>query len=278
MMRGLLLVGVTAAGLAIAGVSWAAGGAKIESRHWSFQGLFGTFDRGALQRGYQVYAEVCAACHSLKYMHYRNLQAIGFTEEQVKKIAADVEVTDGPNDEGEMFERPGRPGDRFKSPFANDKAAAAGNNGVVPPDLTLMTKARLRGPDHTYAILTSYQEAPPPVEKNACRTEVKTKAADGTEKVEFSAPEIADGQYYNAAFPGCVISMAPPLSEDAVEFADGTKATVAQMAADVTTFLSWTAEPELEERKRMGVKVILFLLVLTGLFYALKRKIWSDVH
>lgn len=276
-MRGRLLAGVTAAGLAIAGTSWAAGNASIESRHWSFQGLFGTFDRGALQRGYQVFAEVCAACHALPYMYYRNLQAIGFTEDQVKKIAADVEVTDGPNDDGEMFDRPGRPGDRFAAPFENDKAAAAANNGVVPPPLTLITKARIGGPDHTYAILVSYQDAPP-VEKNACRTEVKTENKDGSQKTELKAPEIAEGQYYNPAFPGCVISMPPPLSEDAVEFADGTKATVAQMSADVTTFLAWTAEPELEERKRMGVKVVLFLLVLTGLFYALKRKIWSDVH
>ena len=277
MMRARLLAGVTAAGLAIAGTAWAAGGTVMQHRHWGFQGLFGTFDRGALQRGYQVYSEVCAACHALPYMYYRNLQSIGFSEDQVKKIAADIEITDGPNDEGEMFDRPGRPGDAFKAPFPNAKAAAAANNGVVPPDLTLMTKARIGGPDHLNSILISYQDAPPP-EKNACRTEVKTKGPDGAEKISYSAPEIADGQYYNPAFPGCVISMAPPLSEDAVEYADGTKATVAQMSADVTTFLAWTAEPELEDRKRMGVKVVLFLLVLTGLFYALKRKIWSDVH
>lgn len=281
-MRALIHAGlVAAAAIATAfapvNVQAAGNGAALPKHHWSYQGLFGTFDRGELQRGYQVFAEVCATCHSLKYVHYRNLTEIGFTKDQVKKIAADVEVQDGPNDEGEMFDRAGIPGDRFVSPFPNDKAAAAANNGAVPPDLSLMTKARLAGPDHLKNILVLYPPTPP-IEKNACRSEVEEKQPDGSMKMVMVAPPVPDGKYYNPAFPGCVISMPPPLSVDGVEYADGTKATIDQMAHDVTVFLAWAAEPELEKRKNMGWKVILFLIFVTGLLYALKRKIWGDVH
>lgn len=257
-MRALLIAGLTAAAVAASGAVSTpvlAAGDKAALPHvkWSFQGLFGTFDRATLQRGFQVYKEVCAGCHALDYMYYRNLQQIGFTEEQVKKIAAEVDVEDGPNDEGEMFERPGRPGDRFLAPFANEKAARAANGGAFPPNLSVITKARVDGVNYSYGVMVGYKD--PPADK-----------------------KIEEGMHYNTAFAGHQIAMPPPLSEGAVEYADGTKATVDQMAKDVTTFLAWAAEPELEERKRMGIKVILFLLVLTGLLYAYKRKVWADVH
>ena len=232
----------------------AAEGPAIPARDWTFEGIFGTFDRAALRRGFQVYSEVCASCHSMSLIYYRNLGAIGFKEEEIKKIAAEAEFTDGPNDEGEMFERPGRPTDLFKAPFPNEKAARAGNNGAMPPDLSLTVKARPGGADYVHALLTGYRDPPP------------------------KGVELPEGMSYNAAFSGGQIAMPPPLSDDGVEFADGTKASVDQMAADVATFLAWTSEPELEERKRMGIKVILFLIVLTGMLYAVKRKTWANLH
>ena len=253
MMRAWMLAGVAMAGLALSTPVIAAEAPDVPSVNWSFNGLFGTFDRGDLQRGFQVYSEVCASCHSLSLLSYRNLQAIGFSEDQVKKIAAEVEIEDGPDDEGEMFERPGRPSDRFKAPFPNSQAARASNGGAMPPDLSLMTKARKNGANYLHALLTGFTD--PPADK-----------------------EMAEGMSHNVYFPGGQIAMAPPLSEDIVEYEDKTKATVAQMSRDVTTFLAWAAEPELEERKRMGVKVVLFLIVLTGLFYAIKRRVWADLH
>jgi len=226
---------------------------KPPKQEWSFSGLFGTFDRGSLQRGFQVYDEVCSACHSVRLLAYRNLMDIGFTEEQVKKIAAAKEVTDGPNDEGEMFQRPARLSDRFVKPFPNKQAARAGNNGAFPPDLTLMTKARVGGAHYLHALLTGYKESP-------------------------KGKKLAEGMSYNLYFAGNQIAMPPPLSEGGVEYADKTKATVDQMSRDVTTFLAWAAEPELEWRKRLGVKVILFLLILTGMLYGVKRKVWADLH
>lgn len=222
-------------------------------QHWSFSGLFGTFDRAALRRGAKIYKEVCSGCHGLRLVAYRNLMDIGFSEDEVKAIAASVDVQDGPNDDGEMFDRPGLPADRFKSPFPNENAARASNNGALPPDLSLIVKARLGGADYIHGILTGYKEAP----------------------AGLTVPE---GMHYNEYFPGHLIAMAAPLAEDGIEYADGTKATVEQQSKDVTTFLAWAAEPELEVRKRMGVKVILFLLLLTGMFYVLKRRIWADVH
>ena len=222
------------------------------SMKWTFDGLFGSFDRAALRRGFQVYTEVCSACHSLRLVHYRNLSAIGFTEDQVKAIAAEVEVTDGPDAEGEMFDRPGLPSDRFVSPFPNDNAARAANNGALPPDLSLVTKSRIGGPDYIHGLMVGYRDAPDDM-------------------------EMSEGMEYNMYFPGHQIAMAAPLSDDLVEYADGTEATVPQMAKDVTNFLVWAAEPELEERKRMGVKVVLFLLLLTGMLFAVKRAVWSNV-
>ncbi len=236
-----------------AGAALASEGKDPPARDWSFSGVFGTFDRGAMQRGFQVYREVCSGCHALRLIAFRNLEALGYGEDDIKAIAAEYTVVDGPDEEGEMFERPGLPADRIPSPVPNDKAAAASNNGAVPPDLSLMTKARNGGANYVHALLTGYADPP-----------------DGL--------ELLDVQSYNLYFPGNVTAMAPPLEEDAVEYEDGTPATVEQMATDVTTFLAWAAEPEMEERKRMGIKVILFLIVLSALLYAVKRKVWADLH
>ena len=236
------------------GPALAAAGAKPEARDWSFHGMFGTYDRGALQRGFQIYREVCAACHSMSLVAYRNLADIGLSEDQIKAVAAEYEVTDGPNEEGEMYSRPAKPSDRFVAPFANDNAARASNNGALPPDLSLMAKARKGGPDYLYALLTGYKEESP------------------------EGVTLMEGMQYNVYFTGNQIAMAPPLADDAVEYQDGTKPTLAQLAQDVTTFLNWAAEPELEERKRMGIKVLLFLIVLTAMMYALKRQVWRDQH
>jgi len=255
MKRGRVLAGLlTAAYLALG--AQGAGAAEEEALpeyNWSFEGIFGQFDLAAAQRGLQVYREVCSACHSLRQVSFRSLAGLGYGVDDIKALASEYTVVDGPDDEGEMFERDGRPSDYFPSPFLNAKAAAAANNGAVPPDLSLMAKARKGGPSYIRALLTGYEEAP-----------------DGV--------EILEGQNYNPRFLGGRIAMAPPLSEGVVEYQDGTEASVDQMAADVATFLMWTAEPKLEERKRIGVKVILFLLVLTGVLYAIKRKVWADLH
>ena len=254
-MRGRVLGAALALALALAtGAASAAEAPKPSAQDWSFDGIFGTYDWGALRRGVQIYNEVCASCHSLKLVAYRNLGDIGFGADEVKAIAADFEVTDGPNEDGDMFTRPARPADRFAAPFENVQAARAANNGALPPDLSVITKARKGGADYIYAILAGYLEEPP------------------------AGVELADGMSYNEYFPGQQIAMPSPLGEDAVAYADGTKATTAQMSKDVTTFLVWAAEPAMEERKRLGVKVMLFLIVLTALLYALKRKIWSDLH
>ena len=248
------LTGVCAAVFALGlNAAQAAEGLEIPEREWSFSGVFGTFDRAELQRGFQVYKEVCAGCHSLNFIAFRNLADLDFSEAEVKAIAAEYTIIDGPDDEGEMFERPGRPSDYFPAPFPNDKAAAAANNGAVPPDLSVIIKAREHGTDYLHALMIGYGEPP-------------------------AGTELLEGLSYNPYFPGGQIAMPPPLSEDAVEYADGTAASVEQMATDVTVFLMWAAEPNLEARKRMGIKVILFLLIFTGVLYAAKRKIWADLH
>ncbi|MGQ0677924.1 MAG: cytochrome c1 [Rhodospirillales bacterium] len=245
--------GAAAVVLTLAAPARAAENAALPRQHWRFQGMFGTFDRAALQRGYQVYKEVCAACHGMHYLYYRDLKALGFTDDEVKALAAGYEVADGPNDQGEMFKRPGQPSDRFASPFPNEKAARAANGGAFPVDLSLITKAREHGPDYVYALLTGYKDPP-------------------------AGFKLQQGMNYNAYFAGNQIAMPPPLNEGGVAFADGTQASVAQMAKDAVHFLSWAAEPEMEARKQMGVKTILFLIVLTGLLYAVKRKVWRDLH
>lgn len=227
--------------------------AEVPDHEWTFEGVFGHFDPAALQRGFQVYREVCAGCHSLRYVAFRNLVDLGYNAEEVKAIAATYTVTDGPDDEGEMFDREGRPSDRFPSPFPNMQAAAAANNGAAPPDLSLIAKAREGGPDYLRALLVGYVEPP----------------------ADF---ELGDGQYYNLYMPGHRIAMPPPLMEGVVEYQGETEATVEQMASDVTHFLMWAAEPNLEVRKETGLKVILFLIVFTAVLYAVKRKIWADLH
>ena len=252
MMRAVM--GAAAAAIVFAGLAGPASAAVggIEKQNWSFDGVFGKFDKAALQRGFQVYKEVCAGCHGLEYIAFRNLTELGLNVDQVKAIAAEYEVEDGPDDEGEMFTRPAILADILPSPFANDNAARASNNGALPPDLSLIAKARTGGPDYLHALLTGYEDAP----------------ADVT---------INEGMSYNPYFLGNQIAMPPPIDDDAVEYTDGTPATVDQMSLDVVQFLMWAAEPKLEIRKRMGNKVILFLLVLTALFYASKRKVWSRI-
>lgn len=235
---------------------------------FSFEGPFGKFDKAQLQRGFQVYNEVCSVCHSLNYVSYRELsedQGPGFTEAEVKAIAAEKEVTDGPNTDGEMFQRPAMPSDKFVPPYPN-KEAAVSANGAYPPDLSLLTKARagwhgtfnqlfngLGGPEYVYSVLTGYQEPP--------------KGAVGPE-----------GKSYNPYFvAGPWISMAAPLSQDSVSYADGTEASVEQMAKDVSAFLAWTAEPRMVERKELGLRVMAFLAVFSVLLYMSYKSLWRDV-
>jgi ubiquinol-cytochrome c reductase cytochrome c1 subunit len=246
LVGGLLAAAPTPAGAAGEAI-------HIPNTPFSFDGVFGTYDRASAQRGFQVYKEVCSACHAMRLLSYRNLRDLGLSEQEVAAIAATVEVQDGPNDEGQMFERPGRPSDRFRSPFPNPQAARAANNGAYPPDLSVIAKAREGGADYIFALLTGYADPP-------------------------AGMTMMDGMNYNRYFPGHQIAMAAPLNPDQVQFADGTPGTVENMARDVATFLQWAAEPELEERRAMGVKVIIFLTILGGLAYAVKRKVWADVH
>ena len=228
---------------------------SIPKQDWTFKGITGKFDRASLQRGYQVYTEVCASCHSMGLLSYRNLGEKGgpeFSVDQVKAIAANFEVTDGPNDDGEMFTRPGRPSDKFVSPYPNIKAAMAANGGAYPPDMSVLVKARKGGSDYIYAVLRGYTEPP----------------------ANF---ELEDGVYYNKYMDGNKIKMSNPLSDDIVSYSDGTKATEAQMAKDVTAFLTWAAEPHLETRHKLGFKVIIFLIILSILVYFSMRRLWSRI-
>ena len=231
---------------------------KIEylKTDWSFKGLIGKFDRGALQRGYQVYTEVCSSCHSMKYLSYRNLSEKGgpeFTVEQAKAIAASFEVKDGPNADGEMFTRPGKLSDKFVMPYENVKAAQAANGGAYPPDMSVLVKARGVGANYIYSLLQGYEDPPAGV-------------------------TLDDGVYYNKFMYGNKIKMANQLSDGLVEYGDGTQATIEQMSKDVTTFLMWTAEPHLEARHQMGFKVIVYLIILTILVYFSMKKIWSRIE
>ena len=223
---------------------------------WSFKGLFGKFDRATLQRGYQVYTEVCASCHSMKYLSYRNLSEEGgpeFSEAAAKAIAASFEVKDGPNADGEMFTRPGKLSDKFVMPYDNVKAAQAANGGAYPPDMSVLVKARGGGVDYIYSLLQGYEDPP-------------------------SGVTLDDGVYYNKYMYGNKIRMAAPLSDGIVEYGDGTNASVEQMSKDVTTFLMWAAEPHLEARHQMGFKAIVYLIILTILVYFSMKKIWSRVE
>ena len=229
-------------------------GAKIDipKYDWSWKGFFGTYDRASAQRGLKVYREVCAGCHSMNYLSYRNLADLGFSEDHIKAIAAEHLVLDGPNDEGEMFERDGIPSDQFVNPYLNENAARAANNGAYPPDLSLIVKARPKGADYIKALLLGYVDPPENM-------------------------KVPKGQHYNKFMAGNLIAMTSPLSDGLVDYDDGTESTMDQMTTDVTTFLAWAAEPSLEDRKRMGLKVILFLLVLFVLAYISKQQIWRNI-
>jgi ubiquinol-cytochrome c reductase cytochrome b/c1 subunit len=261
------------AGLAVP--AYAAGEAEMPPRvKWSFSGPFGMYDQAQLQRGFKVYREVCQGCHSLSLLSFRNLAepgGPGFTEAQARVIAAEYQIKDGPNDEGEMFERPGRLADRFPKPFPNDNAARAANGGALPPDMSVIAKARTyergfpwflidivtqyqeQGPDYIVALLNGYVDAP-------------------------QGFQLPDGSQYNKYFPGHAIGMPAPLSDGQVTYDDGAPQTIDQYAKDVTAFLMWAAEPHMIARKRIGFQVMIFLLVFAGLLYFTKKKVWSDVH
>ena len=237
--------------------SFAAGGNQdLLKQDWSFNSFFGKFDRASLQRGYQIYTEVCASCHSMKYVSYRNLSEKGgpeFSEEQAKAIASNFEVTDGPNSDGEMFTRPAKLSDKFVMPYANEQEAKVSNGGAYPPDMSVLVKARAGGADYIYSVLLGYED--PPLDM-----------------------KLDDGVYYNKYMYGNKIKMPPQLYDDLVTYADGTPATPEQMAKDVVSFLAWTAEPKLEERHKLGFRAIIYLLILTILVYFSMKKIWSRVE
>lgn len=241
---------------------------------WSFAGFFGTFDQAQLQRGFQVYKEVCSTCHSMNLVAFRNLGDEGgphFTDAEVKALAASYQVTDGPNDAGDMFQRSGKPYDHLPAPFANTEAAAAANGGAAPPDLSVIAKARgikrgllwglldfftgyqEGGPDYIHALLTGFQDPPPGI-------------------------KVPENTYYNPYFHAAVsLKMPPPLSDGQVTYSDGSPQTVNQYATDVAAFLMWTAEPHMMERKRVGFMTFIFLIVFAGLMYLTKKRVWSDV-
>ena len=245
-----------------------------EAKHisFSFEGPFGVYDKGQLQRGYKVYKNVCANCHSMHLLSFRNLSeegALGFTAEEVKALAASFTVQDGPGDDGNMFDRPGIPSDRFPSPFANEQAAKAANGGSLPPDLSLITKARagwygtfnqflngIGGPQYVYSVLTGYEPTPPDLAKDQ-----------------------PPGKFYNPYFSaGHWIGMPPPLTDGQVTFDDGSPDKVDDMARDVSAFLAWAAEPKMEERKGIGFTVIIYLAVLAVLLFLVKQKVWAKVE
>ena len=220
---------------------------------WEFDGVFGSVDRASAQRGYQVYKEICSACHSLRRVAYRNLTEIGFSEDEVKQIASEFLVSDGPNDDGEMFDRSGLPSDKFVGPYANEQAARSSNGGALPPDLSLIIKARHDGANYVYSLLTGFVDAPD------------------------NFP-LASGKSYNPYFEGRQISMPAPITDDVqVDYRDGTYATKEQMVIDVTNFLQWAAEPEAEARKKMGVRTMIFLGILLIILIAAKRAVWKKV-
>lgn len=233
-------------------------------QHWSFDGIFGTFDLAAAQRGFQVYNEVCSVCHSMEYLHYRDLTGIGLTSEQVKAIAASATVPQGLDDQGNLKEGPATPADQLKMPYPlfdpimhtvrlNEQASRAAHNGALPPDLSLIVNAREGHADYIYAILAGFGEPP-------------------------AGMKMQDGMNYNKYFPGHQIAMPQPLHDQQVTYADGTSATIEQEAHDVVTFLAWAANPEMVQRKQMGIRWVLFFVIMTGLTYAVKRKVWADVH
>lgn len=244
-----MLVIISAIASAYAGTG---GARETQKLVWPFEGFFGTVDRQAAQRGAQVYFEVCGACHGLDHLYYRNLRNIGFSDAEIKEIAKQYTVVDGPNDDGDMFERPAKPHDLFVNPYPNEQAARASNGGAHPPDLSLIVKSRPDGANYLYSLLIGYEEPPE----------------------DF---HLMPGLNYNPYFEGGQLAMPAPLMNDQVTYMDGTPATVAQMAEDVTVFLQWAAEPEMEHRKSMGLKVMVYLLIFTVIFYIAKNKLWSRI-
>ena len=238
----------------LSGPAAAAGGdVELRSRDWSFSGPFGIYDKAAMQRGLQVYSEVCAGCHSMKLIAFRNFVDLGYNSAEIKAIAAQYDVQDGPNDEGDMFMRPAIPADRMPAPYANDNAARAGNNGALPPDLSLIAKARPSGADYLYSLLSGYKDVP-----------------DGE--------NVPEGMYYNTAYPGHLIAMPQPLYGDDVSYSDGSETTIEAMSTDLTQFLMWAAEPKMEVRKRVGVAAVFFLCIFVIVSYLAKRRVWADVR
>lgn len=252
MKRASLLLGLAGA-LCVAGPASAAEEATaLREVEFSFDGPFGTFDRAAAQRGFQVARAVCASCHGMQYLAFRELGALGYSEEMIAAIAAEFEVEDGPDEFGDMFRRPAKPSDRMPSPFPNEEAARAANGGALPPDLSVIVKARAGGAPYIYSLLTGYDEPP-------------------------AGEELRPGLYWNSYFAGHRIAMPQPLYDDLVEYQDGTPATVEQMAHDVTTFLAWLAEPSMEHRKSMGLSFLLFMAVFTVLLYLSYKRVWRPV-
>jgi len=275
-MRQLIALALAASLLGLAGSAFAADEQSHETpppprQKWSFSGPFGHYDKGQLQRGLKVYTEVCAACHSMSLVPFRTLGALGYSDAQVKALAANYEVQDGPNASGDMFTRKAIPSDHFPSPFPNHEAAAAANNGAAPPDFSLIAKARgvergfptfifdiftqyaENGPDYIHSLLTGYGQEPP------------------------AGMEIAEGTYYNPYFiAGKSLAMPPPLSDGQVTYDDGSPQTVDQYSRDVCAFLMWAAEPHLEERKRTGFMVMVFLVIFSGLIYLTKRSVYAN--
>jgi cytochrome c1 len=229
---------------------------EIAHQSWSFSSPFGTYDDAQLQRGFEVYRQVCSNCHSMRLLSYRNLGEPGgpeFPPKKIEEIASQVQVTDGPNDKGEMFQRPARPSDHFRSPFANEQQARNANNGALPPDLSVMAKAREGGPDYIYAVLTGYTDPP-------------------------QGFQLAPGMHYNKAFPGHQLAMPPPLSDGLITYSDGTKPTLDNYARDVAAYLMWAAEPKLEERHKTGTRVMIYLIVFAVIMYLAKRAVWARLH
>ncbi len=252
-MKKIILIAISLIGLGAAGIAFAENQKPPLKQSWAFDGIFGHVDKQAAQRGFQVYKEVCSACHSLNRIAFRNLADIGFSEAEVSALASSYQISDGPNDNGDMFQRPGKPSDYFPLVYANENAARATNNGAAPPDLSLIIKARKGGANYVYSLLTGF--GPPP-----------------------AGIQLTPGQNYNPYFPGGNLMMPPPLSDGRVTYADGTPATVDQMARDVVTFLQWAAEPEMEIRKEMGLKVMIYLAIFTAFLYVAKRNIWRKIH
>jgi len=219
---------------------------------WSHAGYFDSLDHASIRRGYQVYKQVCAACHSMRFLAFRNLVGVSHTEAEAKEHAEECQVLDGPNEAGEMFMRPGKLSDYFPEPFANDAAAAAANNGAIPPDLSFITLGRHGGENYIYHLLNGYCDPPAGI-------------------------DLREGQNFNPYYPGGAIGMAPPIYNEIVEFDDGTPATQSQVAKDVCTFLTWAASPEHDMRKKMAIKALMMFSLLLSSSYYMKRHKWSVI-